>query len=83
MPPDGSLPGAGDEPEAYQHDLASADLAAEMVDSAGGAAARSWDVSSELRAQAVAAGLDPNAPLVRELLLAVSYRVPGGSCPWS
>jgi hypothetical protein len=32
-------------------------------------------VSSLLRAQAAAAGLDPDAPLGRELILAVSYRL--------
>jgi hypothetical protein len=78
---DGSRHGADDELSAYRHDSASADQAARLVDSAYVAASRSWDVSSELRAQAVAAGSDPDAPPARELIFAVSYRLrlePGG-----
>ena len=78
---DGSRHDADDELSAYRHDSASADQAARLVDSAYVVASRSWDVSSELRAQAVAAGSDPDAPPARELIFAVSYRLrlePGG-----
>jgi hypothetical protein len=71
----GRVQSGGDEPaEApYVHDQAWAARAAELVDAAYAAAPRWWDVADHLRAQAAEAGLDPEAPLMRELLLAVSY----------
>jgi Domain of unknown function (DUF4209) len=75
VPPGGSVVSEGDEPEQapYAHDQASTGIAAGLVDAAYGAAARWWDVADHLRARAAEAGLEPGTPLVRELLLAVSY----------
>jgi hypothetical protein len=76
-PGGGDVGSSGDEPEQipYIHDSVSAGTAAALVDAAYSAAARWWDVSDHLRAQAATASLDPDEPLIRELLLAVSYQL--------
>jgi hypothetical protein len=67
--------GGGDQEAPYVHDDAAAPKAAGLVDAAYGAAMRWWDIADHLRSQATDAGVEPEAPLVRELILAVSYRL--------
>jgi Domain of unknown function (DUF4209) len=65
--------GAGAEEIPYQHDQAFAEVAARLADFAYAAAPRRWDVPDHLRAQTTGLGLDPETPLVRELVLAACY----------
>jgi len=74
-PGDGQTADDGRDSEAYRHEPAVAEVAARLADSAFEAAPRSWDVSEHVRALASQAGLDPDGPLARELILAVSYRL--------
>ena len=73
----GNADSSGDEAEKlpYVHQPASAGTAAALVDAAYAAATRWWDVTDHLRAQVSGASLDPDEPLIRELLLAVSYQL--------
>jgi Domain of unknown function (DUF4209) len=68
---------AGAEPDQapYAHDPAAVPAAAALVDAAYAASARWWDVTDNLRARAASADLEAEAPLLRELLLAVSYEL--------
>lgn len=65
----------GDPGEPYVHDHARVALGADLVDAAYREAGRWWDVANHLRAEALKADIDPGTPLVRELILAVSYRL--------
>lgn len=75
-PPDGQTPADEHDPDgAYRHEPTVAGVAARLADSAFEAAVRSSDVNEHVRALAAQAGLDPDGPLGRELILAVSYRL--------
>jgi hypothetical protein len=63
----------GPDQEPYVHDSSSAAGTARLVDKAYESAKRWWDVADSLRAEYAAAGADPESPLVRELILAISY----------
>jgi hypothetical protein len=66
----------------YVHDRSLVETAAGMVDRAYGAVPRWWgDVGEHLRAQAAELGLEPDAPLIRELVLAASYALRPGPGP--
>lgn len=67
--PSGALP----DQAPYVHDQALAGIGVGLVDASYAAATRWWDVGDHLRAQAAQAGLDPDVPPIRELLLAVPY----------
>jgi hypothetical protein len=74
---------AGEEDAApYVHSPALAETAVRLVDQAYGAARRWWgDVTGQLRSAAGDLGLEPQTPLVRELIFAAGYVLrlaPGG-----
>ena len=81
---DSAAAGAVDEEEAapYVHDPVIVETAVRLIDQAYDAAPRWWgDVTEQLRSAAGDLGLEPQTPLVRELIFAAAYVLrlaPGG-----
>jgi hypothetical protein len=73
--PDGPSPAGRDGAELlpYEHDPAAGGPVAGLLDAAFSAAALRWHVTDHLRVLAANAGMVPEAPLLHEVILAVSY----------